>query len=272
MTYTINNEASRNAVNKSIKELRKEDMATSVMLRKVNGNLEDKVYAAVPTNSAELLAMYNGKEDITNLDATVLLMSLEFMEVAEVITEPTKEAIIAESAEVVAYEDMTAAQLTARLFADLGSEITSEVVNMTTGLKVKLDMLDELKALLRTNFTDVRSEVLTARLANALALTKEAKGSSLHTTNGNLAVYEFINSEAKAESKNFLFMADILSDTTKSLDTLILDAAFKSYKAQVALGALPIAPRALTLAVTKSINGIVEVNEDNKAKIANMTF
>jgi len=271
----INKANSKKSVDSTLKVLRQEDKKHGVLLRKVYTHIIEKEYTTVPTTSDELLAIYTGKEDITGLDATALLMSIEFTttedeqpateQVSNTATEPT-------IVEPIDYDSMCPAQLTSILLSDLGSEVASEVVNMTTGLKVKLDMLDELKDLMRTNFSDIRPELLTARLANALALTKEAKGSSLHTSNGNLSVYEFLNSDKKLDSRNYMFMADIEADATASLDILILEAALRSYKAQVALGALPVPPKELILAVSKTINGIVEVTKDNKEKVAGMTF
>lgn len=175
-------------------------------------------------------------------------------------------------ANTVDYSDVSAHDLTAILFADMGSEIESEVTNMTTGLKVKLDMLDELKALLVAEFADIRPELLTAKLANALAVTKEAKGSSLYTINGNLGVYNYLDTDKQVDYTNYLFMADIEGEATKCLDVLILESAFRSYKAQVALGTLPLLNRALTLAIAKCIKGIQEVTEDNKSKVSKLTF
>lgn len=267
---TINKQQSNTQVNANLKSLRKEDKELSLLLRKVYTNISEKEYAKEPTTSEELLAVYNGKEDITDLDASTLLLSVSFVTLET--PEDTVGTIVPVVAEDVAYEDMCIQHLTNTLLKDLGGELTSEIVNMTTGLKVKLDMLDELKSEVLKAHGDIRPEILTARLANALALTKEAKGSSLHTTGGNLAVYKYLNSDKRIDSKNYLFMADIEADATASLDILVLDASLKSYKAQVALGALPIPPKELILAVSKAINGIVEVNEDNKEKVLTMKF
>jgi len=271
---TINKLNSKKSVDSTLKALRQEDKKQALLLRKVYTHIIEREYTTVPTTSDELLAVYAGKEDITGLDATPLLMSIEFTTTEDEQPATEQVSVTTESTTVEAtdYDNMCPAQLTSILLADLGSEVASEVVNMTTGLKVKLDMLDELKALMRTNFSDIRPELLTARLANALALTKEAKDSSLHTSNGNLSVYEFLNSDKRLDSKNYMFMADIEADATASLDILILEGALRSYKAQVALGALPVPPKELILAVSKTINGVVEVTEDNKQKVAGMTF
>ena len=271
MAFRINTTTTNPAVDSVLKELRTEDKELALNLRKIYTNLESAEFNSIPTSSDELLQAYVGTMDISGINASPLLYSIEFDEVTaneahtadNLVDEPTKEPN---------YLDMSAEELTQVLFDDLGTEITNEVVNMTTGLKVKLDMLDELKALLREQFSDIRPEVLTSRLANALALTKEAKDSSLHTTDGNLAVYEFLNNDKKVDHKNYLFMADIEAEATKCLDTLILESAFRSYKAQVAMGTLPVPPKKLVLSCTKAIKGIKQVTASNKAKVSNMTF
>ena len=270
MKTIINKTESANAINRALKTLRKTDKDTALLLRKVYTNISEQTYDIAPSTSAELLSVYTGSEDIAGLDATVLFDNISFDIVSEPVTTPT--TVIVEPTEQIPYEDMSVVQLTNILFADLGSEITAQVTNMTTGLKVKLDLLDEVKQLLVSHFTDIRPEVLTARLANALALTKIAKDSALHTTDGNLTVYDYLNTSEKADSKNYLFMADVTADTTASLDILILEAAFRSYKEQIAVGALPIPERELTLAVTKAIKGICELKSDNKDKLLSMSF
>jgi hypothetical protein len=273
--YSINTTKSTPSVDATLKALRTEDKDLALNLRKIYTNIESATFDSIPTNSAELLSAYVGAIDITDVNASALLYSLEFDEISAVDVHTADAEVmhnIVEPAVQPSYLEMNAEQLTNVLFADLGTEITNEVVNLTTGLKVKLDMLDELKELLRTKFTDIRPEVLTSRLANALALTKDSKGSSLFTIDGNLAVYEFLNSDKKMDHKNYLFMADIEAPSTKCLDTLILESAFRSYKAQVALGTLPIPSKQLVLACTKAINGVKEVTSSNKAKVSNMTF
>jgi len=278
MNTIINKTTSAAAVNKALKVLRKTDKDLALLLRKIYTNISEQQYTIAPTTCKDLLAAYTGAEDITGLDATVLFdaISFDFAQAveSELVTGVTAIEIPApvEPSVPVDYSAMTVVQLTNVLFADLGSEITAQVTNMTTGLKVKLDLLDELKQLLTANFDDVRADVLTARLANALALTKEDKGSALHTTDGNLSVYNYLNSDVKTESKNYLFMADIMADTTASLDVLILESAFRSYKEQIAVGALPIPDRALTLAVTKAIKGICALKDNNKDKLLSMSF
>jgi len=278
MNTIINKITSAAAVNKALKVLRKTDKDSALLLRKVYTNISEQQYTTAPTTCKDLLAAYTGAEDISELDASPLFDAISFDFVSECNTQPTpvttedKDTIEPELVVPVDYSAMTVVQLTNVLFADLGSEITSQVTNMTTGLKVKLDLLDELKQMMVASFEDVRAEVLTARLANALALTKEDKGSALHTTDGNLSVYDYLNSDVKTECKNYLFMADIMADQTASLDVLILESAFRSYKEQIAVGALPIPDRALTLAVTKAIKGICALKESNKDKLLSMSF
>lgn len=273
MKTIINKTTSAQAVNKTLKSLRRNDKAAALLLRKVYTNISEQEYTTEPTNSVELLAVYTGQEDIDSLDATILLDAIEF-DLVPTIVHTADANLVQQTVELVnvPYADMPITQLTKVLFADLGTELESQVVNMTTGLKVKLDLLDELKQLLVNTFEDIRPEVLTARLANALALTKEAKESALHTTNGNLTVYDYLNSDSKSDSKNYLFMADVTADQTASLDILILESAFRSYKEQIAAGALPIPDRELTLAVTKAIKGITALKSDNKDKLLSMSF
>lgn len=247
-----------------------ENKATALLLRKVYGNIKKKEYTKKPKTSEALLAVYNGKEDITGLDATPLLEVITFNKTKlEVKEEKLGDVPVAS----IPYSEMTAQQLTSVFFSALGSETATSIVNMSTGNKIKMDMLDELKDLLRDSFGESkRPEILAQRLANALALTKEAHGSSLETENGNLLVYNYLNSKEVIECENFLFMADMNKEATPELDVIILDSAFKSYKAEVALGTLPAPDKSLVVATYKLIKGIATVSEDNKSKIANMTF
>lgn len=266
--YRINKSKSSKLVTRALVLLAKVDNKLKKLLRKVNTNLLTKNYLEIPATSEELLAMYNGKEDITNIDASVLLGALVFEEV-EVETEQE----IVHTPIDMDYADMTVEELTATLFNDLDKEATTSIVAMTTGLKVKLDLLDELKATVRDSFPNIRSELLTAKLANALALVKSVKGSALNTgKDGNLTVYKYLNSKDKIACDNFVFMADFESEDTNTLPILILEATFKSYKETVNLGLLPIPSSELVIAVTRAIKGITAVTEDNMNEVSSMTF
>ena len=170
------------------------------------------------------------------------------------------------------YSEMTAHQLSMVLFKELGHELESKIVSMATGSIVKTRALDELKDLLVETYPNIRVEELEAKLANALAITKQKHDKSTAMLDGNLLVYKYLGTEEKAsedELKNFSFMAKIGGDR-HSLDTVILQSAFSTYKDEVAQGNLPITSNELNVAIISMINKIKPATEENKKAIQNL--
>jgi len=107
-------------------------------------------------------------------------------------------------------------------------------------------------------------------LANALAVVKLEKGSSLTLVNGNLALYQALSTDKTVDSSNFKFLATIGMDKTLTLDVLILQSTFRTYKELVAQGELEATPNEFNLAVIRTIQGIKEVSDSNKEAIRNL--
>jgi hypothetical protein len=129
---------------------------------------------------------------------------------------------------VTNYKEMSNAELLEQVNSLLTDDEIKTLSNMTLGLKIKLELLDDLKSQLTNANKDVMDEVIESKLANALALTKEACGSSLSLdSNGKLQVINYILSDKESnDSKNFEFMAS-LSNKTKNVEVMLLDASLR---------------------------------------------
>lgn len=273
--FTIN-PTSAKSINSLLKELRKTDKPLALIARKVFTNLKNKEFDVQPAVSKDLAQAYNGKEKSVSvsLACSKIFSSITFDEIDEEIIVPEicieevpqRFAFIAETA----YEDMTAYELSLCLFKDLGTEKEVEISNLNTGLKIKLDMLDQLKEALVVKYPSIRVELLEEKLANALAVTKLEKSSSLALFEGNLAVYGHLATTKTVDSTNFKFLAEIGGDKTKTLDILILQSAFKTYKEFVALGDLPQTDNNFNLAVMAMVQGVKPVSEKNKENLNNL--
>mgnify|MGYP006995574479 CR=1 FL=1 len=273
--YRIN-PTSNKVINTELAEIREVNKEEALTARKVYSNLKNKAFDVIPEDGREL------QESCTCTDigsfsliraCNTLIEFLEFeeieeVEVPEIDLEEAKDryAFI----ESTLYSDMTAHQLALVLFHDLGTEFEVQTMSMNAGLKLKLDLLDELKSHLVEKYPDIRTEVLTAKLANALAVTKLEKGSSLALSEGNLAVYNYMATTKVVDSKSFEFLAEIGGDTTKSLDILILQSAFRSYKEAVAKGDLPTTSAEFNLAVMRMSSGITETTTKSIANLDNL--
>ena len=266
-------------VNQGLDTLRETNNKLALKVRKLYSNVKNKMIETADANG--IIGAYNGKilSDIEVLIASAVLVNLldfedrlENLDDLDLIETDSNNSNRYEFMEYKEYSEMNPRELCLVLYKDLGTEIENSINSMTSGLKVKLDMLDEIKELLINNYPDVREELLEAKLANALALTKEKYGSSLATVEGNLALYDMLSSDKVTDSKNFQFLAKIGADKTAELDILILQSAFKSYKEHIIRGELPVTPNELNLAITKIVTGVKPVTEENKNKILNLKF
>jgi len=167
--FRITKETSTN-INELLASLRETDKDSALMARKVFGNIKTKEYSEVPATAKELTEYYNGKESqLSVLGAcSRILESLMFIEIIEESTQdievPEIEVSEIEDTERfsfianTAYADMTAHELTLVMFRDIGTEEEIKIVNMNTGLKLKLDLLDNLKDELVINHPNIRVE------------------------------------------------------------------------------------------------------------------
>lgn len=293
-TYTINPDTSA-LINTLKAELRlegKKDLALSIT--KVYGNIKKHTFNG--TTVKDVLASYTGKV-VSGLAASVaigIMLNVLIFDEVEVSPELSVEVVETETTSVdedivvpeiqvdtsyqsrysfintMDYSEMTAQQLTLVLFKELGQELEAKITSMQTGSKVKLDMLDELKSHLVNLYPEVRIEKLEEKLANALAVTKLKAGTSLAVVDGNLAVYGHMNTGLTLDSSNFEFMATIGGDTTKALDILILQSAFKTYKEEVSNGNLPMTSNELNLAISKTVTGVEPVKKSSLEAIKNL--
>ena len=81
--------------------------------------------------------------------------------------------------------------------------------------------------------------------------------------NGNLAVYGYLKSTEKLDVSNFLFMAKMSGEKTKSLDVMVLESAFKTYKELVAQGVMEMTENELNLAIQKAITCVKDLQDDS---------
>lgn len=271
MKYTINTKATNPVINEELKVLRATNKDLALNIRKAYNSMLNKEFTELPQTPEDLVPYMTNKnvaQFVKPAIANVIFNLIQFNEEDACCAQ--EEAPVEVTTAPLDLSTATPAQLTQILFDDLGTEIQSQIQAMTTSLKLKLDLLDELKASLKELYPDMQSEVLTEKLANALAVTKLKVGSSLALREGSLAVYDYMNTDLVVDSKNFEFMASLDADKTKSLDILILQSAFRSYKEQVAQGNLPATSPELNLAIAKAISGIQTTSEDTKAKLANL--
>jgi len=264
--YTINTKATNPVINEELKVLRATNKALALNIRKAYNSMLNKEFTELPRTPEDLVSYMTNKNVAQFVKPAIANAIFNLIQFNEEDTCYAQE----ETPAPLDLDTATPVQLTQVLFDDLGTEIQSQIQAMTTGLKLKLDLLDELKASLKTMYPDMQSEVLTEKLANALAVTKLKVGSSLALKDGSLAVYNYMNIGMVVDSKNFEFMASLDADKTKSLDILILQSALRSYKEQVAQGNLPATSPELNLAVAKAISGIQTTSEETKAKLANL--
>jgi len=271
MKYTINTSATNPVINEELKVLRATNKDLALSIRKAYNSMLNKEFTELPATPDDLVPYMTNKhvaQFVKPAIANVVFNLIQFEAEdacctdTELPVEVTTTPLTLETASVI--------QLTQLLFDDLGTEIQAQIQAMTTGLKLKLDLLDELKATLVSTYPDMQNEVLTNKLAIALAVTKLKIGSSLALKDGSLAVYDYMNTDTTVDAKNFEFMASIGGDKTKSLEILILQSAFRSYKEQVAQGNLPATAPELNLAIAKAISGIQATSEETKAKLANL--
>ncbi len=267
---------SNTVINNELALIRETNKAQALSIRKVYDNLQCRDFDSIPTTGADLVEAYSGTIIGFKLviACNTIIEFITFEEVEEVtvpdIDVPNLDEDRFAFIETTMYEDMSAHQLSMCLFRDLGTEIEMSTTSMTSGLKLKLDLLDELKSELVTLYPSVRLDALTAKLANALAVTKLEKGSSLALDEGNLAVYRMMTTTKTIDSKNFEFLAQIGGDKTKSLDILILQSALRTYKEEVAKGELPATPLALTSAIMKMSSGIVKTTPKSLEGLQNL--
>lgn len=275
--YKINSTAN-NAVNEELALIRQVDKEQALSLRKVYSTLTCQLFPIEPTTPEELLESLDIEQGSLKARSTLIACRalfewLTFEEVEEV---PAIEIKLEDEndrfdfIETTNYADMTPEQLSLVLFRDLGTEVEMTTQSMTTGLKLKLDMLDELKHNLVMEYPEIRTEILTTKLANALALTKLEKGSSLDLTEGNLSVYNYLADTRNIDGRNFEFLAEIGGDKTKALDILILESVFKTYKEHVAKGELPATCSDLNIAIMKAIQGVKPLSTASKNKLKNL--
>jgi len=272
MKYVINTKATNGVVNEELKVLRATDKQLALNIRKAYNSMLNKEFTELPQVPEDLVQYMTNKnvaQFVKPAIANAIFNLIQFSEEDDCCTEEVKTPVEVATAPLD-LDTVTPAQLTQVLFDDLGTEIQAQIQAMTTGLKLKLDLLDELKAVLKDTYPDMQSEVLTEKLANALAVTKMKVGSSLALKEGSLTVYDYMKTDIVTDSKNFEFMASLDADKTKSLEILILQSAFRSYKEQVAQGNLPATAPELNLAIAKAISGIQQTTEATKAKLADL--
>lgn len=275
----INTTTTNNTITQKLAELRQTEPGIALRIRKVYEAIKCAEFTEEPLFGADLAIAYTGSmvsKDNALEACEIMLEWIDFIE-AEVTEYDIPDVEIPKLEDRFAfldnkeYADMTAYDLYMWLFHKLGTELEQETMSLNIGLKDKLDMLDELKALVVENFPNIRKEELTARLANALAITKQERGSSLALAeNGNLALYEYLSTNRKAESKNMQFLADLNANKTAPLDILILKSAVKSYKAEVAKKRLPVLPKEFNLAVANVISNKQPLTEESKNLVKGM--
>jgi len=271
MTYSINTKTTNATINSELKLTRATDKTAALNLRKAYNSMLNKEFTELPQVGADLVPYITNRNIADFIKPALANILVELIDFTEVECDEPAELVDQPSTDIsIDVETATATELTQVLFDDLDHEIQGKITAMTTGLKLKLDLLDELKATLLDAYPDIQTEVLTAKLANALAVTKLKTGSSLSLIDGSLAVYDYMATDIDADSKNFEFMADIIGDKTKSLEILILQSAFKSYKEEVSRGKLPMTSAKLNLAIAKAVSGIQQTTDETKAKISNL--
>ena len=271
--FKINIE-SKKIVTQELAELRVTDKKTALLVRKLFSALLKKEFEAVPTDSKELTAAYTGSV-LTTLEvikASILLLDMISFE--EIVAEEIEEVEI-EEIEVgcnqgryhfidnLDIHQMDANQLCLVLFRDMGTDIETEVIALTAGLKDKTDALHRVKRKLFLNNPTIRPEVIIDRLANALAVTKLEMGSCLATRGTKLAVQANLKTTTVTDHKNFVFLAN--AEPNKTLELMVLKAAFKQYKELVAQGTLQVDNKtnwALIMAITSTLNGLVDDDDD----------
>ncbi|RKY40407.1 MAG: hypothetical protein DRP85_08625 [Candidatus Makaraimicrobium thalassicum] len=277
--YKINPTTNK-TINTELALIRSVNPEQALKLRQLYNNLECKTFTTIPETGVELVKHYNGEIAsflLTSLGNT-LIEHIEFEEVEELdIPEIETTDVVDRFAfiETTEIKDMTAAELNLVLVQRIGSDLEAQTNSMQAGSKIRLDELDILKDRLISNIESkgLNREKVELKLANALALTKIHSGSSLATgPDGNLAVYDYINSSLKTECANFVFMAKLDGNKTKPLEILILKATLKTYKEEVARGKLPVTSSELNLAITRMISGLKPTSEEALSKLDNLTF
>jgi len=288
--YRIKRESSDKVVTKRCKKLRAESKEEYLNLRKVYNNLRTKVFDNTDVKNLVTECTVKAMKSETVEDNINLLLELiEFEEIEdELDLLDDMEDLDLESDNINCYSNrydfisttdinhMTCEQLSLMLFKELGSEAESKVVNMSVGLKIKTDLLDELKQFLLTNYADIRQELLTQKIANALALVKQhTKSSSLSLDNkGELLVWQYLSSKEVADkdiTENMKYLADINS-TKLGLDQMILKSTLAVYVEEVEKGNLEIPSRQLIIAVKRAISGAKQASQDTMDKAKNLTF
>ena len=277
--YKINQTKSNSAVNEWLKDVRRVGQKGAALhIRKIYSNLKTQEFTEIPEDGKTLARAYTGKaSDAVAIAASEKLIGVvDFIKVDEV---EVPQVMICEDVsdrfafiETTPVEEMSAHQLSLVLFKELGSEAEMRILAMQTGAKSKFDLLDELKELLVEKYPSIRQELLQQKLSNALAITKKYHGGSLALVDGRLAVYQYINSDEVVDSASFEFMAVIGGDKTQTLDIMVLQSAFRTYKELVAQGDLPATPNDLNIAITKAVQGVKPLDSKTKELLDNLTF
>jgi len=281
MQYKLTKETSTE-INDALNILRAEDRDFALTIRKVYNNLNCKVFTSMPYSGEDLVAYYNGNiTDTDALHACNFIINLagfeahieEVIDIPEIELDEETEDRFAFMDELE-YSEMDAHQLSLVLFKDLSTELEMSILSMNTGLKMKYDLLDELKDHIKTSSlkrttalgeAPTRIEVLEGKLANVLALVKLDTGkSSLVLKDGRLLAYEYLTDKRKTDVGNLGYLANMREGKTNALDVFILEATFKAYKEEVAKGTLPVTSREFNMAVAKVINGVEETTEATK--------
>jgi len=271
---STNSSTAKNSLTKAMRKAKQKDQALSIT--KLYSHIKDKEFDTIPTTGTELAKYYTG-DVLTTLQVSVacanLIEVLEFEEIEEDCIYDIPEVVTAPAIEsrysfmdTTDFNNMSAHQLSLCLFKDLGSEIEVKILSMQTGFKSKLYLLDELKANIVAKYPDIRLEVIENKLANAMVITKLKTGSalSIDPSSGNLSLYQYYKTTlvgSDSDVQNMSFLAAIAQNKQQTLDIMILQSAFKSYKEAVASGLLPVTSNEFNLAVTKIIQGVLPTTQ-----------
>jgi len=269
--YVISEESSK-IVNSELKDMREYQKDIALTIRKVYSNLKKKEWQEEPRDTLDLINAYSGKLGIlqieTGCDYLIKWLTFEYIEDIEVPVvhfDDTEEDEVSKE-----YSSMDASELAEVLFRMMGTEVKKSITAMTTGLKIKLNMLDELKQVLLDSYPNIRIDVLEEKIAKALALVKLDKGSSLAVEDGNLCLYKYLKNDRTIDSSNYVFLAKIGGDKTKTLDALILQSAFRSYKDGLSKGTVKDLGNEFNLSVVHCINGIKPVSKESLEAIKDL--
>jgi hypothetical protein len=165
------------------------------------------------------------------------------------------------------YNQMDNAELLEEVNCLLTDDEVKTLSNMTLGLKIKLELLDDLKSQLTNANKDVMPEIIENKLANGLALTKESHGSSLALdSNGKLQVINYILSDRESKDvDSFTFLAS-LSSRAKSVEVMLLDASLRKV-VELSKTTFSHLEPSLVLEIKRRISGAKKIDDSDVVKL-----